>query len=137
MVYSFAPFRRASMMKGHRWTFVPENVRAPRQDQPRVAELLRLGAIADAERLGHARHPGGRADRAVEPRRAQPVEEPARHAAEIEEAHRPGVAVGQDRLGTELVPRFALSRDAMVSRALSQEMRSKRPSPFAPTRRCG
>ena len=36
-----------------------ENVGAPGQDQLRVAELLGLGAVAHAQRLGQARHAGG------------------------------------------------------------------------------
>ncbi len=57
-----------------------EDVRAPGDDQLRVAELLGLGAVADAERLGHAGHAGGGADGAVEPRCAQAMEEAAIHA---------------------------------------------------------
>ena len=43
-----------------------------------------------------------RADGAIEPGRAQPVEKAPIHASAVEEAHGAGVAIGQDRLGPEL-----------------------------------
>ena len=57
-----------------------ENVRAPGEDQLRVAELLGLGAVAHAQRLRQSRAAGRRADGAVEARRAQAVEEAPVHA---------------------------------------------------------
>src|ERR1035441_7513625 len=39
MVYSFAPLRRASMTKGHRWTLVPRM----QQELAKIAELRDLG----------------------------------------------------------------------------------------------
>ena len=79
-----------------------EDVGAPGEDQLRVAELLGLGAVADAQRLGQAGAAGGGADGAVEPRRAQAVEEAAVHAGAVEQAHGAGVAVGQDGFRAEL-----------------------------------
>ena len=57
-----------------------QNVRAPRQDQLRVAKLLGLGGEPVPERRRQRRAAGGRADRAVESRRAQPMEKAPVHA---------------------------------------------------------
>ncbi len=62
-----------------------EDVGAPGDDQLGVAELLGLGAVAEAERSGHAGHAGGGADGAVEPRSAQAMEEAAVHAGAIQQ----------------------------------------------------
>ncbi len=113
-----------------------ENIRAPGDDELGVPELLRLGAVADAERFGHAGHAGGGADGAVEPRRAQAMEKAAVHAAEIQIAHRSGVAVRQDGFRAEFGGDRSETRGD-ASSASSQEMRSNRPSPLAPVRRCG
>ncbi len=67
-----------------------------------MAELFGLGAVADAEGLGHAGHAGGGADGAVEARGAEAMKEAAVHACAVEQAHGAGVAVGQDGLGAEL-----------------------------------
>ena len=98
----------------------------------RMAELLGLSAVTHAQRLAIARHARGRTDGAVEPGRAQAMEEAAIHASAVQQAHGSGVAVGQDRLRSELGGDLR-SRVAMVSSASSQEMRSKRPAPFAPS----
>ena len=47
--------------------------------------------------------PGGGTDGAVEPGRAQAVEEAAVHAGAVQQAHGAGVAVGQHRLRSELI----------------------------------
>ncbi len=62
-----------------------ENAGAPGDDQLGVAELFRLGAVAEAERLHETRAAGRRADGAVEPRCAQPMEETAIHAGAVQQ----------------------------------------------------
>ena len=114
-----------------------EDVGAPGQDQPGVAELLGLGAVAHAERLrsgrrrrrpsrwcgpGAKRRGGGRSGGPCRSRSAVPW---------CRRSCRAGSLRGR-------IPRRRLARRAaMVSSASSQVMRSKRPSPLAPTRRCG
>ncbi len=83
-----------------------EDIGAPGDDEPGVAELFGLGAVADAEGLGHAGHAGGGADGAVQARGAEAMEEAAVHAFAIEQAHGSGVAVGEDGLGSELARRW-------------------------------
>src|ERR1051326_1640297 len=78
------------------------NSRGPGENQLRVAELLGLGAIAQAERRGERGSSGRRADRAIQPRCAQPVKESAIHAGAVQQSHRAGVTVGKDRLRAEL-----------------------------------
>ena len=67
-----------------------------------MAELLGLGAVAEAQRLGEAGAAGRGADGAVQARRAQAVKETAIHAGVVEQPHGPGVAIGQDGFGAEL-----------------------------------
>src|SRR6202011_5143197 len=50
-----------------------EDVRAPGENQLRVAELLGLGAVAEAQRCHETRGARTRADGAVEPRCTEPV----------------------------------------------------------------
>src|SRR5260370_12540354 len=71
-----------------------ENVRAPGEDQPGVAELLRFGAVAHAECLRQTDTAGRRADGAVEPRGAKAGEGAAIHAAAVESSHPSGSATG-------------------------------------------
>ena len=80
-----------------------ENVGAPGEDQPRMAELLRLGSVTHSQRLGHSRGSGSRTDSAVEARGAQAVKEPAIHARTVQQPHGSGVAIGQDGLGSEFI----------------------------------
>ncbi len=75
-----------------------DRVAAPDQDQPRGIELLDIHPDGRADRRAPSRLAGGRADRAVEQRRAQPMEEAAIHRASLQQAHRPRVGVGEDRL---------------------------------------
>ena len=75
-----------------------DRVRAPDHDQLRILELLEVGADRRADGRGVAGLAGGRADRAIEQRRAEPVEKAAVHRAVLQQSHRAGVAVRQDRL---------------------------------------
>ncbi len=75
-----------------------DRIAAPDQDQPAVLELLEVHAEGSADGRGPAGLAGGRTDRAVEQRRAQPMEEAAVHRAVLQQAHRAGVAVRQDGL---------------------------------------
>ena len=76
-----------------------DRVAAPDDDQPALGVVLDvhadLGAVGRGERLAAGR----RADRPVEQRRAEGVEEAPGHALALHHAHGPGVAVGDDRLG--------------------------------------
>ncbi len=61
-------------------------------------ELLDVHADRCADDRAPAGLAGRRADRAVEQRRAEPVEEPAIHRRRLQQAHRSRVAVRHDRL---------------------------------------
>ncbi len=75
-----------------------DRVAAPDQDQPALGIERQvhadLGAVGRGQRLAA----GAGADRAVEQRRAEPVEEARRHALALHQPHRAGVAVGHDGL---------------------------------------
>ena len=75
-----------------------DRVAAPDQDQATVLELLDVGADRRADGGGPARLAGRRADRPVEQRRAEAVEEAAVHRAVLQESHRAGVRIGDDCL---------------------------------------
>ena len=101
-----------------------DRVAAPDQDQPAVLVLLDVHADRRADGGGPAGLAGRRADRAVEQRRAESMEEAAVHRRVLQEPHRAGVAVGKNGLrsggrrrdgaeargdrGQRLVPRDAL-----------------------------
>jgi len=75
-------------------------VRAPVEDQLAAGDAHRVGSeTAPTHRVLVARRTRRGADGPVEHRRAEPVEEPAVEAAGLELAHRPVIAVRQDRLG--------------------------------------
>ena len=88
-----------------------DRVAAPDDDQPAGGEVLHvhaeLAAVGQRQRLAA----GGRADRALQPRRAEPGEEARRHALALHQPHRAGVAVGQDRLRVARRDRAQLVRD--------------------------
>ena len=73
-------------------------VAAPDDDQAAVLELLDVHAHGRADGGAPARFSGGRADRAVEQRRAEAVEEPAVHRRPLQQAHRSRIAVRHNRL---------------------------------------
>ena len=75
-----------------------DRVGAPDQDQLRLVEALRVHAVAAAERRLDAGLAGRRAQRALELRGAQPVEEAPVHRAVLQHAHGAGVAARQDGL---------------------------------------
>ncbi len=66
-----------------------------------MAELLGLGTVFEAGRIGEAGAARGRADGAVEPRSAEAMEEAPVHAGALQVTHRAAVAVGQDGFGAE------------------------------------
>ena len=106
MVYSLAPVAPRLHDERPQVHVGAENVGAPGQNQPRVAELLRLGAVAQAQRFGEPRLAGRRADGAVQARSAQAMKEAAIHALAVEQPHGAGVAVGQDGFGPEFLARW-------------------------------
>ena len=75
-----------------------DRMAAPDDDQPALGEMPHqhadLAAIGGRQRVATGRG----ADGALELRGAQAVEEARRHALALQQAHRAGVAVGQDRL---------------------------------------
>ena len=75
-----------------------DRIAAPDQDQPAVRELLDVRPHRRADGRDPAGLAGGRADGAVEQRRAEPVEEAAIHRAVLQEPHRSRVGVRDDRL---------------------------------------
>ena len=88
-----------------------------------------LRAVGRGQRLAAGR----RADRAVEPRRAEPVEEARRHALALQHAHRAGVAVGHDRLGVApSARRWRAGARRCRPAPRPRSVRSKRPLPLAP-----
>ncbi len=72
------------------------DVGAPGEDELCIGELLRLGAIAKAQRFREADSSGGGADGPVEPGGSQPVEEAAVHSTAVDHPHGTGVAVRKD-----------------------------------------
>ena len=79
-----------------------QDVRAPRDDQLRVDNLLGLAAVAEPGGRGEPGPARRRADGPVQLRRAQPVKEPAVHAGPVEKPDRARVAVWENRLRPEL-----------------------------------
>ena len=77
-----------------------DRVAAPDQDQPAVLVLLDVHPDRRADHGAPASLAGGSADRAVEQRRAETVEEAPVHRAVLQIAHRARVAVGHDGLRT-------------------------------------
>ena len=74
-----------------------DRIAAPDQDQLGLCEKLDPHADLAAERVDHRLAARGRADGAVEQRRAQLVKEAAVHRLALHQTHGPGVAVRQDR----------------------------------------
>jgi hypothetical protein len=74
-------------------------VAAPEDDQPRIDDVFGVEADAAADRRPVAHRAGAGADRPVELRGAETVEEAAVHRPVAEQAGVAGVAVGNDRLG--------------------------------------
>ena len=136
---SFAPRRLASCARDPEVQVRGDRIAAPDEDQTAVDVLLEIHAHRRADDGAPAGLAGGRADRAVEQRRAQPVEEPPVHRrTALQQAHR---ARRSCRAGSPAarhrIRRSRGSASAISSSASSQEMRSKRPSPFAPSVRIG
>ncbi len=77
-----------------------DRVAAPDEDQLAVRELLDVGAHRRPDRGDPAGLARRRADRAVEQRRAEPVEEAAVHRAVLQQPHRSRVGIGDDGLRT-------------------------------------
>ena len=75
-----------------------QRVGAPQQHEVALRNPLGVGADVRADRHPHPDRARHRADRAVEPRRAELVEEAPIHRRALEQAHRAGVGVRQDRL---------------------------------------
>ena len=108
-----------------------DRVAAPDQNQPAVLELLDVGPDRSADGRRPSRLACRRADRAVEQRRAKPMEETAIHRTVLQKAHRAGIRIRDDglravvRLGDRgefggdrvecLVPRYALETGLLPS----------------------
>ncbi len=75
-----------------------DRIAAPDEDQPALVEVLDVGAHRRADRRGPAGLAGRRADRAIEQRCAEPVEEAAVHRPVLQQSHRPGIGIRNDRL---------------------------------------
>ena len=74
-------------------------VRAPQDDEARLVEALGVHADRAAERGLQPILAGARAQRAIEQRRAELVEEAPVHRAVLHHAHRAGIAARQNGLG--------------------------------------
>ena len=75
-----------------------DRIAAPDQDQAAIFELLELHADRRTDHRNPSRFAGGRANRAIEQRGAEPMEETAVHRRALNESHRAAVAVRYDRL---------------------------------------
>src|SRR6185437_1994319 len=75
-----------------------DRIAAPDDDEAAVLELLDVHADRGADDRGPSRLAGGRADRAIEKRCAQAMEEATIHRRALEQPHRSRVAVRKDRL---------------------------------------
>ncbi len=88
-----------------------DRIAAPDDDRLALGEEAHVHAALDAVGGGQRVAAGGRADRAFEQRRAEPVEEAQRHALALHQAHRAGVAVRQNRLRVTRRNRLEPGRD--------------------------
>ncbi len=113
-----------------------QRVGAPQEDRARSVEAFRIHTHGITRAVGHADHAGGAADRAIEEGGAERVEEPSIHRPVVQEPERAAERVRQDCLRPHSAM-ISLNRNAISSSAFFQEIGSKRPSPFAPTRRIG
>src|SRR5262249_22946424 len=77
-----------------------DRIAAPDEDQPAVLELLDVGAYRCADRRGPTCLARRRTDGAIEERRAEAMKEAPIHRRALQQAHRPGIAVRDDRLRT-------------------------------------
>ena len=87
-----------------------DRVAAPDEDQAAVLELLDVGPDDGADRRDPAGLAGGRADGAVEQRRAEAMEEAAVHRAVLQEAHRARVVYGTMACGPSVEAAIAPKR---------------------------
>jgi hypothetical protein len=88
-----------------------DRVAAPDDDQPALGEKAHLHADLAAIGRGQRFAAGHRADRAVEQRRAELVEEALRHRLALHQPHRAGIAVGHDGLRVARGDRLKARRD--------------------------
>ena len=75
-----------------------QRVRPPQQHEIALGNSFGIGADVGADRHAHPDGAGHRADRAIESRGAELMEEASIHRRALQQAHRAGVGVGQDRL---------------------------------------
>ena len=137
MAITRAPCSRAAEHERPEMRVGRERVRAPQQHEVAFRESLGVGADVGADGHPHAHRAGRRADGAVELRRAEHVEEPAVHRLALQQAHRAGVRVREDRLRAFGRSTIARSRAAMSPSASSHDTGSNLPLPLGPTRRSG
>ena len=110
-----------------------QRVRSPEQHEIALRNAFGVGADVGADRHPHAHRAGHRADRAVEHRRADGVEEPPVHRRALDHAHRARVRVRQNRLrpvgrrADRVQPRRRSRRAPRPTRS-----RSNCPAPFGP-----
>ena len=105
-----------------------QRVRPPEQHEVALGNAFGVGADVRADRHAHADGAGHRADRAVEHRRADEVEESPVHRRALDHPHRAGVRIGQDRLRSVARTRGSRSAaSAISSSASSHETRSNLP----------
>src|SRR6218665_444511 len=75
-----------------------QRVGAPQEDRARSVEALCIHAHGTTHAVGHADHAGGAANRAIEERGAELVEEPSIHRIVVQEPERAAERVRQDCL---------------------------------------
>ncbi len=138
MATSFAPRRFASCARRPEVQVGNDRIAAPDQDQPAVLELLDVGP----HRRADGRDPAGLAGasrrwcgRAATRRAGGRSGDPSSRIAGGPSF--PRRSTGRSPAGRRARRRSRRTASAIVSSASSQEMRSKRPSPFLPTRLIG
>ena len=88
-----------------------DDIRAPNQNVLCAIHGFRIRSDRGANCVAHAEHAGRRADRAIEQRRAKTMEESPVHTCALQQAHRAGVAVRQNRFGIFFCNRRQFCRD--------------------------
>ncbi len=98
MTKNFAPFAGPPQSRP-KMNVRFQDVRAPRNNQPRVGKLFWLHAKPNTLRQLQTSSTGGGADRAVEPRSAKTMKESPVHPRAVEKPHGSRRTIGKDRLG--------------------------------------
>ena len=111
-----------------------DGVHSPHDDRLGIGQVLRIRPRPSGDAA--EREPLRTADRALELRRAESVEQRLRGPERVEQAHRTEVRVPQDRFATMLLDAAAPAIGDLGERLVPAD-RLKSPLPFGPVRRIG